>query len=145
MRVIVQRVKKAKCIIDNKTYSEINQGFMLLVGFTHSDTKVVVDKMIKKIINLRVFEDENGKMNLNINQVSGEILSISQFTLYANTNDGNRPSFVNAMHPDQATLLYDYFNQEMGKLIPLKTGVFGANMDIDFINNGPSTFILEFN
>lgn len=144
MRVVVQRVKKAKCIIDNKVYSEINHGYMLLVGFTHNDNKTIVDKMIKKIINLRVFEDENGKMNLNINQVNGEILSISQFTLYANTNDGNRPSFVNAMNPQEATLLYDYFNEEMKKQLPLKTGVFGANMDIDFINNGPSTFILEF-
>ncbi len=144
MRVIVQRVKKAKCIINTEVYSEIDNGFMLLVGFTHFDTEDNVKKMIKKIINLRIFEDENGKMNLNITQVHGSILSISQFTLYGNTNEGNRPSFVNAMSPREASKLYDYFNHELGKLIQVKTGVFGADMDIDFINNGPSTFLLEF-
>ncbi len=144
MRVIVQRVKKAKCIINNEIYSEINHGFMLLVGFTHSDTKEQVLKMIKKIMNLRIFEDENGKMNLNITQVNGNILSISQFTLYGNTNEGNRPSFINAMAPNEASALYDYFNNELGKLINVKTGVFGADMDIDFVNSGPSTFLIEF-
>ena len=144
MRVVVQRVNHAKCIIDNKIFSEINNGYMLLVSFTHSDTIEVVNKMIKKIFNFRIFEDQNGKMNLNISQVNGEILSISQFTLYANCNDGNRPSFVNAMNPINATKLYDYFNKEMNKLVPVKTGVFGADMDIDFINHGPSTFLLEF-
>lgn len=144
MRVIVQRVKRAKCIINNKIVGEIKEGYMLLVGFTHSDTKMVVDKMVKKIVNLRIFEDKNGKMNLNINQVNGEVLSISQFTLYGNTNDGNRPSFVNAMKPEEATLLYDYFNNELNTFVTLKTGVFGADMDIDFVNHGPSTFLLEF-
>lgn len=144
MRVIVQRVKRAKCVIDNKTVGEIKEGYMLLVGFTHSDSKMIVDKMVKKIVNLRIFEDANGKMNLNINQVNGEVLSISQFTLYGNTNDGNRPSFVNAMKPEEATLLYDYFNNELNNFVPVKTGVFGADMDIDFINHGPSTFLLEF-
>lgn len=144
MRVIVQRVKRAKCVIDNKTVGEIKEGYMLLVGFTHSDSKMIVDKMVKKIVNLRIFEDANGKMNLNINQINGEVLSISQFTLYGNTNDGNRPSFVNAMKPEEATLLYDYFNNELNNFVPVKTGVFGADMDIDFINHGPSTFLLEF-
>ena len=144
MRVIVQRVKRAKCIINNKIVGEIKEGYMLLVGFTHSDTKMVVDKMVKKIVNLRIFEDENGKMNLNINQVNGEVLSISQFTLYGNTNVGNRPSFVNAMKPEEATLLYDYFNNELNTFVTTKTGVFGADMDIDFVNHGPSTFLLEF-
>lgn len=144
MRVIVQRVKRAKCVIDNKTVGEIKEGYMLLVGFTHSDSKMIVDKMVKKIVNLRIFEDANGKMNLNINQVNGEVLSISQFTLYGNTNEGNRPSFVNAMKPEEATLLYDYFNNELNNFVPVKTGVFGADMDIDFINHGPSTFLLEF-
>ncbi|MCI5938886.1 MAG: D-aminoacyl-tRNA deacylase [Bacilli bacterium] len=144
MRVIVQRVKRAKCIINKKIVGEIKEGYMLLVGFTHSDTKMVVDKMVKKIVNLRIFEDENGKMNLNINQVNGEVLSISQFTLYGNTNDGNRPSFVNAMKPEEATLLYDYFNNELNTFVTTKTGVFGADMDIDFVNHGPSTFLLEF-
>ena len=144
MRVIVQRVKRAKCIINNKIVGEIKEGYMLLVGFTHSDTKMVVDKMVKKIVNLRIFEDENGKMNLNINQENSEVLSISQFTLYGNTNDGNRPSFVNAMKPEEATLLYDYFNNELNTFVTTKTGVFGADMDIDFVNHGPSTFLLEF-
>lgn len=144
MRVVVQRCSNAKCIIDNKVFSEIDFGFMLLVGFTKGDDINNITKMIKKIVNLRIFEDENGKMNLNIKQVDGKVLSISQFTLYANTNDGNRPSFTEALEPSKSTLLYDKFNELLSKELEVKTGVFGAEMHIDFINDGPCTIILEF-
>ena len=127
-----------------KTVSEIDKGYMLLVGFTEGDNETNINKMIKKIINLRIFEDENGKMNLNIKQVGGKILSISQFTLYANTNEGNRPSFVNALSGDKSVILYDKFNELLKKEIEVQTGVFGADMNIDFINNGPCTIFLEF-
>ena len=144
MRVIVQRASNAKCIIDNKIYSEIDFGFVLLVGFTHIDSIQNIQKMVKKISNLRIFEDENGKMNLNIKQVGGKILSISQFTLYANPNEGNRPSFVDAMGGEQSSKLYDEFNKLLGAELEVKTGIFGADMNIEFTNNGPCTILLEF-
>jgi D-tyrosyl-tRNA(Tyr) deacylase len=144
MRVIVQRCSNAKCIIDNKVFSEIDFGYMLLVGFTKGDDENKISKMIKKIINLRIFEDENGKMNLNIKQVNGKVLSISQFTLYANTNDGNRPSFTEALEPSQSTVLYDKFNNLLSNELEVKTGIFGAEMHIDFVNDGPCTIFLEF-
>lgn len=145
MRVIVQRSKQAKCIIDGKVVGEIDKGYMLLVGFTHGDTSVQVDKMVKKILNLRIFKDENDKMNLNIKQVNGSILSISQFTLYADPNSGNRPSFINSMNASDATKMYDEFNEKLrNEGIKVETGIFGADMKIDFINDGPVTIILEF-
>ena len=145
MRVIVQRSKQAKCIIDGKVVGEIDKGYMLLVGFTHNDTSVQVDKMVKKILNLRIFKDENDKMNLNIKQVNGSILSISQFTLYADPNSGNRPSFINSMNASDATKMYDEFNEKLrNEGIKVETGIFGADMKIDFINDGPVTIILEF-
>lgn len=144
MRVIVQRAKDAKCIIDNKIYSSIDHGYVLLVGFKEGDDENIINKMIKKIINLRIFEDESGKMNLNIKQVNGSILSISQFTLYANTNDGNRPSFCGALSGDKSIVLYEKFNELLSKEIEVKTGVFGAEMGISFLNDGPCTISLEF-
>lgn len=145
MRVVIQRVKSASCIIDNKTYSSINNGYVLLVGFTHTDTIDNVKSMVKKIVNLRIFEDENGKMNLNINQASGEILSISQFTLYANTTGGNRPSFVESLNPSEASDLYNEFNYLLAKEVKkVATGIFGATMLIDLVNDGPVTINLEF-
>ena len=144
MRVIVQRARDAKCVIDNEVYSSIDFGYMLLVGFTEGDNIEKINKMIKKIVNLRIFEDENGKMNLNIKQVNGKILSISQFTLYANTNDGNRPSFTDALAPDKATVLFDKFNELLSQELEVQTGVFGAEMHISFTNFGPSTICLEF-
>lgn len=145
MRVVIQRVKSASCIIDNKTYSSINNGYVLLVGFTHTDTIDNVKSMVKKIVNLRIFEDENGKMNLNINQASGEILSISQFTLYANTTGGNRPSFVESLNPSEARDLYNEFNYLLAKEVKkVATGIFGATMLIDLVNDGPVTINLEF-
>ena len=145
MKVVVQRCKRAKCTVDNNITGQIEHGYMLLVGFTHTDNIDVIDKMVKKIINLRIFEDEQGKMNKNILQVNGSILSISQFTLYANTNEGNRPSFINAMKPDLASNLYNIFNAKLKENnIHVECGIFGADMQIDFVNDGPVTIILEF-
>jgi D-tyrosyl-tRNA(Tyr) deacylase len=145
MRVVIQRVKEAACIVENKLISEIKHGFLILVGFTHKDTEAEIKKMAKKIANIRIFEDEAGKMNLNILSVKGEILSISQFTLYANTLDGNRPSFIESMHPVQAEELYKKFNEELRNYgINVLEGIFGASMQISLINDGPVTINLEF-
>ena len=144
MRVVVQRVLSASCTIDGKLYSEIEKGYLLLVGFTHTDSIKEVKYLAKKIANLRVFEDENGKMNLSLKTVNGKILSISQFTLYADTKDGNRPAFINAMKPQDASQLYDLFNQELRSYdIEVATGVFGADMKISLINDGPVTIIYD--
>ena len=143
MRVILQRVKWSSCTIDGVKVSSIEDGYMALVGFDNSDTKEVVEKMANKISKLRVFEDENGKMNLSIADIKGSILSISQFTLYANSRKGNRPSFIDAAKPDVAIPLYDYFNEYMNTLVPTKTGEFGADMKIELLNDGPVTIILD--
>ncbi len=143
MKVVVQRSKKSKVTINNKVNGSINKGYVLLVGFTHGDTTDIVDKMINKILNLRIFEDENDKMNLSIKDINGSILSISQFTLYADSKKGNRPSFINAMKPDEASKLYDYFNQELSKYIEVNTGIFGADMKVEIYNDGPVTIILD--
>lgn len=145
MRVIVQRSLNAKCIVEGRITGEIDHGYMLLVGFTHDDNSEIVDKMVKKVLNLRIFKDENDKMNLNIKQVNGSILSISQFTLYADPKSGNRPSFVNSMNPSDALRLYEEFNDKLRKEgMKVETGEFGADMKIDFVNDGPVTIILEF-
>lgn len=144
MRVVVQRVKRASCTIDGQLYSQIETGYLLLVGFTHSDTEKEVKYIAKKISGLRIFEDENGKMNLSLKTVGGKILSISQFTLYADTKDGNRPAFINAMKPDEASRLYDLFNVELRKYeIEVLTGIFGSDMKIDLLNDGPVTIIYD--
>lgn len=146
MKVIVQRVKSAACFVDGKVTGEIKQGFMLLVGFTHTDDITKCSQMARKIVNLRIFEDEAGKMNKSIKDVDGSILSISQFTLYANPYTGNRPSFIDAMKPDMATKLFDEFNSllqtELNKTI--HTGIFGADMTLTPICDGPVTIELEF-
>lgn len=145
MKVIVQRCKEAKCIINSEIVSKIDHGYMLLVGFKKGDSLQNIDKMVKKIINLRIFEDEFGKMNKNIFQTEGSILSISQFTLYANTNEGNRPSFIDSMEPSKANDLYNIFNEKLKREnINVQCGIFGEDMKIDFINDGPVTIILEF-
>lgn len=145
MRVTLQRVSRASCTVDGKITGKIDKGYLLLVGFTHTDTKEVVDKAVKKIVNLRIFEDELGKMNLNIHQVNGAILSISQFTLYANTNEGNRPSFTNSMKPYMAKDLYIYFNNKLRENnLKVDEGIFGAHMDIELVNDGPVTINYEF-
>ncbi len=143
MKVVVQRSKNSKVTINNKVNGSIDKGYVLLVGFTHGDTTDIVDKMINKILNLRIFEDENDKMNLSIKDINGSILSISQFTLYADAKKGNRPSFINAMKPDEASKLYDYFNQELSKYIKVNTGIFGADMKVEIYNDGPVTIILD--
>ncbi len=144
MRIVVQNVNRAKCTINNKIVGEISRGFCVFVGFTHSDTKEVVDKMVNKLVSLRLFDDENGKTNLSLSDVNGSILSISQFTLYASVKDGRRPSFVDAMRPEEATKMYDYFNECLRNTgIHIETGVFGADMKIDLENNGPFTTIID--
>lgn len=144
MRVVIQRVNNASCVVNGKIISNISKGYLLLVGFTHGDSLDNISKMAKKIANLRVFEDENGKMNLNISQVNGEILSISQFTLYANTKEGNRPSFTESMIPSKAIELYQEFNNELRKYnLNVSEGIFGEHMQIHLINDGPVTINLE--
>lgn len=143
MKVVVQRVKEASCKVDGKITGEIKKGLMLLVGFTDGDNQETILKMIQKIVNLRIFDDDNGIMNLSVLDIKGSILSISQFTLYADTKKGNRPSYVNAMNGDEAIKLYDLFNEELSKIIHVETGKFGADMDISLINSGPVTIIIE--
>ena len=143
MKVLVQRVKEAKVEVDKKVIGKIDKGYLLLVSFTQSDTKEIIDKMVRKVLNLRIMDDENGVMNLAIDQSKDKILSISQFTLYADTSKGNRPSYLKALRGEESSLLYDYFNQELRKYIEVETGKFGAEMDVSLINNGPCTIMLE--
>ncbi|MCM3599459.1 D-aminoacyl-tRNA deacylase [Robertmurraya korlensis] len=144
MRVVVQRSKKASVTVDGQTIGEITKGFVLLVGITHSDTTEDAKYVAEKIVNLRVFEDQEGKMNLSLSQVEGEILSISQFTLYGDCRKGRRPNFMEAAHPDHASVIYDQFNQLLrDQGVKVETGQFGAMMDVDLINDGPVTLIIE--
>lgn len=145
MRVIVQRAKEAKVTVDGDVTGSIEHGLMLLVGITHEDTVKDLEYCAKKVANLRIFEDEQGKMNLSIKEVGGAILSISQFTLYGETKKGNRPSFIEAARPEVAEPLYNQFNQVLRDTygIKVETGVFGAMMDVSFTNNGPVTLIVE--
>lgn len=143
MRVVVQRAINAKCVVDNKITGSIDNGLMLLVGFTEGDSIEQIEYLCKKIINLRIFEDESGIMNKSILDVGGSILSISQFTLYADTSKGNRPSYVKALNASSATKLYDLFNQKLKKYVNVETGIFGEDMSITFTNSGPTTILLE--
>ena len=144
MRVVLQNVLSSSVSIDGKIISSINKGFLLLVGFTHTDNELIVDKMVNKIVGLRVFMDEFGKTNLSLKDVGGEILSVSQFTLYGNVKEGKRPSFVNAMRPEIATKLYDYFNLKLKETgLNIQTGIFGADMKVNLINDGPFTLIID--
>ena len=144
MKIIVQNVTRASCEVNQKIVGSISRGFCLFVGFTNGDNKEVVSKMANKILSLRLFDDENGKTNLSLKDVNGEILSISQFTLYASVKDGRRPSFVNALNPKEASELYDYFNQCLKDAgYKVETGIFGAMMKIDLVNDGPFTTILD--
>lgn len=144
MRVVVQRSKKSNVYVDGKLVNEIDNGMVLLVSFTQGDTEDNILKMVKKIANLRIFDDEAGVMNKSILDVGGEILSISQFTLYADTTKGNRPSYFKALNGDEAIKLYEKFNEEMNKLVPTKLGIFGAEMMLNITNDGPITILLEF-
>ena len=144
MRIVLTTVTSASVTIEEKVVGQIARGFCLLVGFTHTDTKETVDKMIDKMLSLRVFMDEKGLTNLSIYDVKGEILSVSQFTLYADLTGGRRPSFVNAMKPDEAKALYEYFNEQVkAKYGAVQTGVFGADMKVSSVNDGPFTIILD--
>ena len=136
MKVVVQRVKESSVTIDGKVYGSIEKGFMVLVGFCAGDTPEIVDKMVDKMIGLRIFEDDNGKMNLSLQDVKGSILSISQFTLYADCKKGRRPSFIHAAKPDVAIPLYNYFNEIIkAQGIHLEQGIFGADMKVSLIND----------
>ncbi|MBR2139046.1 MAG: D-tyrosyl-tRNA(Tyr) deacylase [Bacilli bacterium] len=143
MRVVVQRSKNSKVTIDGKVNGQIDHGYVLLVGFTEGDNEQIIDKMINKIVNLRIFEDENEKMNLSILDTKGSILSISQFTLYANCTEGRRPSFVEAMNPTEASRLYDVFNEKLREFLHVETGIFGADMKVEIYNDGPVTICLD--
>lgn len=145
MRAVVQRVKKSELSIDGKLYSSIGNGFMVLLGITDTDTETEVKALADKILKLRVFEDENQKMNLALSDINGELQVVSQFTLYADCHHGNRPSFINAGKPEYAKLLYEKFIEycQNNSNILVKTGVFGADMQINLINDGPVTIMLE--
>lgn len=143
MKVVLQKVSQAKVTSEN-IQNEINQGYLLLVGVGESSTYSDAEVLAKKIAKTRIFEDENGKMNLDIHQVNGEILSISQFTIYASVKKGNRPGFSNAKRPDEALKIYAYFNEQLESYnINVKTGEFGAHMDVSLTNDGPITIIFE--
>ncbi len=143
MRVVIQRVIESSVTIDNKIFNSINNGLMILVGFTEGDNSLDIDYIVKKIVNLRIFDDENGVMNKSILDTNGTILSISQFTLYANTKKGNRPSYINALNGELSTKLYDEFNEKLNEIVPTKTGIFGADMKVSLINDGPVTIIID--
>ena len=144
MKLVIQRVSKAKVEVDNKTVGSIGKGFLVLVGITHTDTEKEADYLANKLCKMRIFEDENDKMNLSLKDVGGELLIVSQFTLYADCAKGNRPSFIEAARPEQATPLYEYFCkkcEEQG--IKVEKGVFGAHMEVSLLNDGPVTIVLE--
>lgn len=144
MKIVVQRCIKSSVEVDNKIVGSIDKGLMLLVGFTYGDTEEIVDYMVDKVINLRIFDDENGVMNRSLVDVGLSILSVSQFTLYADTLKGRRPSYIKAMKGDEAISLYEMFNKKLrDKNIVVETGIFGADMKVSLINDGPVTIILE--
>ena len=144
MRVVVQRVKHASVTINGTVNGKINNGFLVLLGVQSTDNEQDVDYLVKKVTNLRIFSDENDKMNLSLKDVNGELLVISQFTLYGNCREGNRPSFIEAAKPDVAIPLYEYFVEECKKQISVvETGVFGADMKVSLLNDGPVTIIIE--
>ena len=144
MRIIVQRCTEASVKVDNKIVGKIDKGLMLLVGFTHTDDSNNIDYMVDKVLNLRIFDDEDGVMNKSLLDINGSILSISQFTLYADARKGRRPSYVDALSGDKATKLYDEFNKKIKeKNINIETGIFGADMKVSLTNDGPVTILLE--
>lgn len=143
MRVLVQRSGKSSVVVDGKTIGKIDNGLVLLVGFTEGDDIEKIEYLAKKVVNLRIFDDENGVMNKSILDYGGDILSISQFTLYADTKKGNRPSYINALRGEEATKLYDLFNDELRKYVKVETGKFGADMTVSITNIGPTTIALE--
>ncbi|MBO2524279.1 MAG: D-tyrosyl-tRNA(Tyr) deacylase [Bacteroidetes bacterium] len=145
MKIVLQRCSRAEVRINGETVGRIGTGFVVLVGITHNDTREDAEFLAKKVAGMRVFEDTEGKMNLSLAEVGGQILSISQFTLYGNARKGNRPSFIEAARPEVAEPLYEYFNQVLREQYGLhvETGRFGANMQVDFVNDGPVTIIVD--
>lgn len=144
MKFVIQRVEHASVTVDQEVIGKINKGFLVLIGVSEEDTKEIADKMVKKLIGLRIFDDENGKTNLSLHDVQGELLLISQFTLYADCKKGNRPSFIRAGKPELANSLYEYIIAECRKQIPVvETGSFGAEMKVELLNDGPFTIVLD--
>lgn len=144
MKLVIQRAKDASVTVDGKIVGKIDKGFVVLLGVKEGDTKEEADHLVKKLINLRIFTDENDKMNFSIKDVGGELLIISQFTLYADCSGGNRPSFVNAAKPEIANELYEYFCEECKKQdVNVEKGIFGAKMEVRLMNDGPVTIVLE--
>ena len=144
MKLVIQRVKNASVTVEKKVVGEIEKGFLVLIGIKVGDTKEQADYLVKKLCNLRVFTDENDKMNLSLKDVGGKLLIVSQFTLYANCNDGNRPSFIEAARPEEAIPLYEYFCDECAKRgFEVQKGIFGADMKVQLLNDGPVTIVIE--
>lgn len=144
MKLVIQRVKKAEVKVEEKIVGKIKKGFLVLIGIKKGDTKEQADYLVKKLCNLRIFSDENGKMNLSLKDINGKLLIVSQFTLYANCADGNRPSFIEAARPEEAIPLYEYFCNECKKNnIEVQNGIFGADMKVELLNDGPVTIIIE--
>ena len=144
MKFVIQRVKHASVTVDNQVIGKIGEGFMVLIGICEEDNETIADKMVKKLIGLRIFKDENGKTNLDLHSVGGELLLISQFTLYADCKKGNRPSFVNAANPEKANALYEYIISECKKQVEVvEKGEFGADMKVELLNDGPCTIVLD--
>ena len=144
MKFVIQRVTEASCTVDNQITGEIKNGFCVLIGVAETDTIEIADKMIKKMLQMRICAEDQGKTNLSLKDVDGNLLLISQFTLYANCKKGNRPSFIEAGNPELANSLYEYIIEECKKEIPMvQTGIFGADMKISLINDGPFTIVLD--
>ena len=144
MKFVIQRVRHASVTVDEKVIGKIGKGFLVLIGISDEDTKEVADKMIRKMLGLRIFEDENGKTNLDLHSVNGELLLISQFTLYADCKKGNRPSFIRAGKPDMASAMYEYIISECKAKMPVvERGEFGADMKVELLNDGPFTIVLD--
>lgn len=144
MKIVIQRVKKAKVEVNKEIVGKIEKGFLVLIGIKQGDTKEQADYLVRKLCNLRVFTDENNKMNLSLKDVNGKLLIVSQFTLYGDCSDGNRPSFIEAAKPEEAIPLYEYFCKECQKNnIEVQKGIFGADMKVELINDGPVTIIIE--
>lgn len=143
MRVLVQRCENARVTVDDIVVGTCKNGLLVLVGFTENDSEKEIEYLARKVVNLRIFPDENGVMNKSLLDIKGSILSVSQFTLYANTLKGNRPSYINALGGDEANKLYDLWNEELKKYVPVETGKFGSDMNVTFTNVGPTTIWLE--
>ena len=144
MRFVIQRVKSAQVTVNNEVVGQIGTGFMILVGVSEADTQEIADKMVSKMIRLRIFEDENGKTNLDLASVNGELLIVSQFTLYADCRKGNRPSFIKAGDPAHAEALYEYILKKCAQTVPVvEHGIFGAEMSVSLVNDGPFTILLD--